>query len=239
MGENPYQVRTEALLGAQAMEILRGAKVAVFGLGGVGGHIAEALARAGVGELWLIDGDEVAPSNLNRQLIAETGTIGMRKTDAAAARLRAVAPDCRVRTFDLFYLPETADAISFAGLSYVADAVDTVSAKLTIIERARAAGVPVISSMGTGNKLHPEMFEIDRIERTSVCPLARVMRRELKNRGIRDVKVLYSREEPARVSLADADHPTRRAVPASISFVPGAAGLMIAGEIVRDLCGLN
>lgn len=236
--ENPYQVRTAALLGASAMEILRTARVAVFGLGGVGGHIAEALARAGVGELWLIDGDEVAPSNLNRQLIAVTDTIGMRKTDAAAARLRACAPDCRVRTFDLFYLPETADAVPLAGLSYVADAVDTVSAKLTIIERARAAGVPVISSMGTGNKLHPEMFEIDRIERTSVCPLARVMRRELKNRGITGVKVLYSREEPRRVSLpSEADSP-RRAVPASISFVPGAAGLMIAGEIIRDLCGI-
>ena len=230
--------RTEALLGTEAMEILRAARVAVFGIGGVGSYIAEALARAGIGTLILVDGDAVARSNMNRQLIAGVSTVGMRKTEAAAARIREIAPDCHVITHDLFYLPENADAISFAGLSYVADAVDTVSAKLTIIERAAAAGVPVISSMGTGNKLHPEMFEITTVEKTSVCPLARVMRRELKNRGIRGVKVLYSKEEPRAVSVPDADG-IRRAVPASISFVPGAAGLIIAGEIVRDLTGIR
>jgi len=221
--------RTAALIGEDALARLRAASVAVFGLGGVGGHIVEALARAGVGRLILIDGDSVAPSNLNRQIIAATRTLGMRKTDAARARVAEIAPDCTVETYDLFYLPENADSVPLRGLSYVADAVDTVTAKLTIIERARAAGVPVISSMGTGNKLHPELFEIAPIEKTSVCPLARVMRRELKSRGITGVKVLYSREEPRKSPL-----PT----PASISFVPGAAGLIIAGEIVREIAGV-
>jgi len=227
--ENRF-TRTEALIGTEALARLRASRVAVFGVGGVGSYIAEALARAGIGTLVLIDGDEVAESNMNRQLIAETGTVGMRKVDAARKRIAAVAPDCTVITHDLFYLPENADIVDFAGLSYAADAVDTVSAKLTIIERARAAGVPVISSMGTGNKLHPELFEIASIEKTSVCPLARVMRRELKARGIRGVKVLYSKEEPL-------PSPFGR-IPASISFVPSAAGLIIAGEIVRDLIGM-
>ena len=228
--------RTEALIGAEAMARLRAAKVAVFGIGGVGSYIAEALARAGVGSLLLIDGDEVAASNLNRQLFAAADTVGMRKVDAARQRIAAVAPDCTVETHDLFYLPENADTVDFTGLSYIADAVDTVSAKLEIITRARAAGVPVISSMGTGNKLHPEMFEVAPIEKTSVCPLARVMRRELKKRGIAGVKVLYSREEPRPSPLPPTE--TRRSIPASISFVPSAAGLIIAGEIVRDIAGL-
>ena len=229
--------RTEALLGTDAMQRLHSAKVAVFGLGGVGSYITEALARAGVGSLVLIDGDEVAESNLNRQLIATTETVGMRKTDAARARIASIAPDCAVETYDLFYLPENADAIPFDGLSYVADAVDTVSAKLEIITRARAAGVPVISCMGTGNKLHPELFEIVPIEKTSVCPLARVMRRELKNRGITGVKVLYSREEPRPSPLPPTEN--RRSIPASISFVPSAAGLFIAGEIIREIAGME
>lgn len=228
--------RTEALIGAEAMARLRAAKVAVFGIGGVGSYIAEALARAGVGSLLLIDGDEVAASNLNRQLFAAADTVGMRKVDAARQRIAAVAPDCTVETHDLFYLPENADTVDFTGLSYIADAVDTVSAKLEIITRARAAGVPVISSMGTGNKLHPEMFAIAPIEKTSVCPLARVMRRELKKRGIAGVKVLYSQEEPRPSPLPPTQ--TRRSIPASISFVPSAAGLIIAGEIVRDIAGL-
>lgn len=228
--------RTEALLGGAGLERLRAARVAVFGLGGVGSYIAEALARAGVGGLYLIDGDAVALSNLNRQLIATADTVGMRKTEAARARIAAIAPDCAVETRDIFYLPENADAIDFAGFSYVADAVDTVSAKLTIIERARAAGVPVISCMGTGNKLHPELFQIAPIEKTSVCPLARVMRRELKNRGIGGVKVLFSTEEPRKSPLPPSE--TRRAIPASISFVPSVAGLLIAGEIVREIAGV-
>ena len=168
--------RTEALLGADAMVRLRKASVAVFGIGGVGSYVAEALARAGVGRLILVDGDEVAPSNLNRQLIADVHTVGMRKVDAARDRIAEIAPDCHVETYDLFYLPETADKIDFTGLSYVADAVDTVTAKIELIVRAKAAGVPVISSMGTGNKLHPELFEIADIEKTSVCPLAKLVR---------------------------------------------------------------
>ena len=228
--------RTEALIGAEALSRLRAAKVAVFGLGGVGSYIAEALARAGIGALVLIDGDEVAPSNLNRQLIATAETVGMRKVEAARERIAHIAPDCTVEVHDLFYLPENGDAVDFSDLTYAADAVDTVAAKLEIITRARAAGVPVISSMGTGNKLHPELFEIAPIEKTSVCPLARVMRRELKNRAIAGVKVLYSREEPRESSLPPDGH--RRSVPASISFVPSVAGLLIAGEIIRDIAGL-
>ena len=230
-------IRTEALIGAEAMARLRAAKVAVFGIGGVGSYIAEALARAGVGSLLLIDGDEVAISNMNRQLIADITTVGMRKVDAARERIARIAPDCAVETKDIFYLPENADEVDFAGLSYAADAVDTVSAKLTIIERARAAGVPVISSMGTGNKLHPEMFEITAIEKTSVCPLARVMRRELKVRGITGVKVLYSKEEPRKSAMPPDEN--GRSAPASISFVPSAAGLMIAGEIIREIAGIS
>ena len=229
--------RTEALLGADAMARLRAARVAVFGLGGVGGYIAEALARAGVGSLLLIDGDEVAPSNLNRQIFATAATVGMRKTDAAVRRVASIAPDCEIEVRDLFYLPETADEIPLAGLSYVADAVDTVTAKLTIIERARAAGVPVISCMGTGNKLHPELFRIAPIEKTEGCPLARVMRRELRARGIRGVPVLFSPETPHTPGIASDG--ARRIVPASVSFVPGAAGLLIAGHIVREVAGVE
>ena len=225
--------RTEALLGADAMARLREASVAVFGIGGVGSYVAEALARAGVGRLILVDGDSVAPSNLNRQLIADVRTVGMRKTDAARDRIAAIAPDCTVETYDLFYLPETADQVPLTGLSYVADAVDTVTAKIELIVRAKAAGVPVISCMGTGNKLHPELFEIADIEKTSVCPLARVMRRELKIRGVRGVKVVYSKEEPITVGT-DGDG-VKKIVPSSISFVPGAAGLITAGEIIRKI----
>ena len=225
------QSRTEGLIGPEALQKLRNSTVAVFGLGGVGSYVVEALARAGVGRLILIDGDAVSLSNMNRQLVADTETVGMRKTEAAALRVKRIAPDCEVITHDLFYLPETAEQIDFTGLSYVADAVDTVTAKIAIIERAKAAGIPVISSMGTGNKLHPEYFEIADIEKTTVCPLARVMRRELKSRGIRGVKCVYSKEEP-RVSAVTEEG---RSVPASSSFVPGAAGLILAGEILRDL----
>lgn len=227
--------RTAGLIGEDAVDRLRRSSVIVFGIGGVGSYTAEALARAGIGRLILVDGDCVAASNLNRQLIADITTVGMRKVDAAAKRIAQIAPDCTVETYDLFYLPETADRIDFTGLSYAADAVDTVSAKLTVIERARAAGVPVISCMGTGNKLHPELFEVSDIEKTSVCPLARVMRRELKNRGIRGVRVVYSKEEPVTAGMEAEDGSPRRAVPASISFVPGAAGLIMAGEIIRGI----
>ena len=234
-----YTSRTEALIGAEAMARLRAAKVAVFGIGGVGSYIAEALARAGVGSLLLIDGDEVAPSNMNRQLIADITTVGMRKVDAARERIARIAPGCAVETKDIFYLPENADAVDFTGLAYVADAVDTVSAKLTIIERARAAGVPVISSMGTGNKLHPEMFEITAVEKTSVCPLARIMRKECAKRGIKKLKVLFSTEDPIpsdASAISTEELPEgRRSLPGSVAFVPSVAGLLIAGEVVKDL----
>ena len=228
--------RTEALLGAEAMARLKSASVAVFGVGGVGSYVAEALARAGIGRLILVDGDAVAPSNLNRQLIADVSTVGMRKVDAARQRISEIAPDCLVETYDLFYLPETADQVPLTGLSYVADAVDTVTAKVELIVRAKAAGVPVISCMGTGNKLYPERFEIADIEKTSVCPLSRVMRRELKVRGIRGVTVVYSKEEPVTVGT-DGDG-VKKIVPSSISFVPGAAGLIMAGEIIRKIAGV-
>ncbi len=228
--------RTEALLGAEAMARLKAASVAVFGVGGVGSYVAEALARAGIGRLILVDGDAVAPSNLNRQLIADVSTVGMRKVDAARQRIAQIAPDCLVETYDLFYLPDTADQVPLAGLTYVADAVDTVTAKVELIVRAKAAGVPVISCMGTGNKLRPERFEIADIEKTSVCPLSRVMRRELKVRGIRGVQVVYSKEEPVTVGT-DGDG-VKKIVPSSISFVPGAAGLIMAGEIIREIAGV-
>jgi tRNA A37 threonylcarbamoyladenosine dehydratase len=223
--------RTEALLGTDAIERLRSAKVAVFGLGGVGSYITEALARAGVGSLVLIDGDEVAVSNLNRQLIATTETVGMRKTDAARARIAAIAPDCAVETYDLFYLPENADTIPFDGLSCVADAVDTVSAKLEIISRARAAGIPVISCMGTGNRTVAD-FVISDVAKTKGCPLARVMRKELKDRGITGVDVLYSPSEPYSSSVT-AEH--GRHAPASICHVPAIAGMTLAGHVINQI----
>jgi tRNA A37 threonylcarbamoyladenosine dehydratase len=195
--------------------------------------VAEALARAGVGRLLLIDGDEVAVSNMNRQLIADVTTVGMRKVDAARARIEKIAPDCTVLTYDLFYLPENADAVPFEGLSYAADAVDTVTAKIAIIERAKAFGVPVITCMGTGNKMHPEMFRVADMEKTSVCPLARVMRRELKIRGIKGVKAVYSEEEPKKTVVPDDS--TGRHAPGSIVFVPACAGLILASEAVKDL----
>ena len=218
--------RTEKLIGADKVELLKGKTVAVFGLGGVGGYVCEALARAGVGHLVLIDKDEVNITNINRQIVALHSTIGMKKTDAFAKRLRDINPDIKLTLHDCFFLPENSSIIDFRELDYVADCVDTVTAKIEIIQKSKEAGVPVISSMGTGNKLDPEQFQIADISKTEVCPLAKVMRRELKERGIKKVKVLFSRERPVKTGLR---------TPASISFVPPVAGLMIAGEIVRDL----
>lgn len=228
--------RMELLVGAEGLEKLRDSKVAVFGIGGVGSYVAEALARCGVGTLILVDNDQVSLTNLNRQLIALHSTIGQPKTRVMKERIRDIDPDIVVYTYETFFSQETAELFDFSFYDYVVDAVDTVTAKLLLIERADAAGTPVISSMGTGNKLDPGRFEITDISKTSVCPLAKVMRRELKKRGIKKCKVLYSKEEPIKVQSAEETKGTaNRPVPGSISFVPGAAGLMIAGAVVRDL----
>lgn len=232
--------RTEYLLGSEATSKLGRSHVALFGLGGVGGAVLEALLRAGVGALTLIDGDEVAPSNLNRQIIALADNIGTPKTEAAAARAKLINPDCHVRTLNAFYLPGDAEklGIDFSEFDYVADCIDTVSAKLDIIVRADAAGVPVISAMGAGNKLHPELFELADIYSTSVCPLARVMRRELRVRGIKKLPVVYSREEAHPYALTPAPEGERgRIPPGSVSFVPPVAGYIMAGKIIRDISG--
>ncbi|HIX33006.1 tRNA threonylcarbamoyladenosine dehydratase [Gemmiger formicilis] len=228
--------RTALLLGEEGVARLRAAHVILFGLGGVGGHVAEALARAGVGQLTLVDADTVAESNLNRQILALRSNLGQPKAQAAAARVRAINPDCRVQPVEMFYLPENADSLPFDGADYVVDAVDTVTAKLEIITRAQAAGVPVISCMGTGNRLHPEMLRLGMLSKTSGCPLARVMRRECRARGLADIPVVYSEEPALTPRPSDADPaPGRRAVVGSVSFVPGAAGLILAGAVVRAI----
>ena len=246
--------RTQLLYGAEAMEKLASARVAVFGVGGVGGYVVEALARSGVGALDLIDNDEVCASNLNRQIIATTKTIGKYKVDVAEERIHDINPDCRVRTYKTFFLPETKDQFNFSDYDYVVDAIDTVTGKLTIIEMAKEANIPVISSMGAGNKINPAMFEVDDIYETSICPLAKVMRRECKKRGIRDLKVVYSKEKPiqpqADTSKSENDNNTvsqettgrdskRRAIPGSTAFVPSVVGLIIAGEIINDITGIK
>ena len=230
--------RTRMLLGDEAMDRLKQARVAVFGVGGVGGHAVEALVRSGVGTLDLIDSDRVALSNLNRQIIATRDTMGMLKVEAAKARILSINPDCKVRTWPIFYLPETADQFDFTQYDYVVDAIDTVVGKLQLIEAAMAAQVPVISSMGAGNKLDPTAFRVADIAETSVCPLARVMRRELRKRGIEHVKVVYS-TEPALSPASSDEETSRRATPGSVAFVPAVAGLVLAGEVVKDLIGFK
>ena len=231
--------RTELILGKAAMVRLTQSRVAVFGLGGVGGYVVEALARCGVGALDLIDHDIVSESNLNRQILATRETVGLPKVEAAAARVKSINPACTVRTHRCFYLPSTAADFDFSQFDYVVDAIDTVTGKLLIVQEARRRGVPVISSMGTGNKLDPTAFRVADISRTAVCPLARIMRKELKKRGIEHLKVVYSREKPLPHESGNAPVPEsgRRDVPGSVSFVPAVAGLILAGEVVRDLSG--
>jgi len=229
--------RTEMLVGSEGINRLGKAHVAVFGVGGVSGYIVEALARSGVGELTLIDSDTVAESNINRQIIATYDTLGMYKVDAAEARIKSINPDCIVHKRCEFYLPENADTFDFTEYSYVADAIDTVSGKISLIMRAKEAGVPVISAMGAGNKLNPAEFEVSDIYKTSVCPLAAVIRRELRKRGVDSLKCVYSKEPPIKQndsSGQDSGAQIKKS-PGSIAFVPGAAGLIIAGEIIKDI----
>ena len=232
--------RTELLFGRAAMEKLAGSRVAVFGVGGVGGFVTEALARSGIGALDLIDHDCVSLSNLNRQIIALRSTVGMRKVDVARARILDINPDAVVRTYPVFYTPETAGDFDFRQYDYVVDAIDTVTGKIGLVMQAKEAGTPIISSMGAGNKIDPSAFEVADLFSTSVDPLARVMRTELKKRGVKRLKVVYSREKPiAPHAVEDSDEPAagRRSVPGSCAFVPSAAGLVLAGEVIRDLIG--
>ena len=233
---NEAFVRTAMLLGEAGMARLERARVAVFGIGGVGGHVAEALARSGVGAIDLIDDDVVSVSNLNRQIIALRSTLGQSKVEVAAARIRDINPDCVVTTHRVFFTPETADQFDFTRYDYVADAIDTVAGKVQLIVQAKAAGVPIICAMGAGNKLDPTRFEVADIHDTTVCPLARVMRRECRKRGIEGVKVVYSKEEPVELPPPE---PGKKPVPGSTAFTPAVAGLILAGEIVKDIAAGN
>ncbi len=224
-------VRTRNLIGDEAMEKLANSRVAVFGIGGVGGHVVEALVRSGVGALDLIDRDTVAESNINRQIIATISTVGKYKVDAMKERISDINPDCKVNAYPCFYLPDTKDQFDFSQYDYVVDAVDTVTAKLTLVCEAKEKGVPIISSMGAGNKLNPAMFEVADIYKTTVCPLAKVMRRELKKRGIDKLKVVYSKEE----AIKPENPSSEERVPGSTAFVPSVAGLIIASEVIKDL----
>ena len=231
--------RTQRLLGSDAMDKLKNAHVAVFGIGGVGGHAADALVRSGVGAITIVDSDDVAESNINRQLIATTKTVGQKKVDVMEAHLLEINPDVKIYKHACFFLPETKDQFDFSQYDYVIDAVDTVTAKLALVEACREVSVPIISSMGAGNKLDPTAFEVTDIYKTSVCPLAKVMRKELKARGVRKLKVVYSKEIPltpieAEEFVSD-EARSRRATPGSIAFVPSVAGLILAGEVIKDL----
>lgn len=230
-----WQERTKLLLSEEAVGILEQAHVAVFGIGGVGGYVAEALARSGIGHLTLIDNDTISESNLNRQIIATVGQIGRYKTDVMRERILSINPQAQVGTYQCFFLPGMeADFLPLSQYSYVADAIDTVSAKIGLASLAQREGVPLISCMGTGNKLDPSCFRVADIFDTRVCPLAKVMRKELRARGIRKLKVVYSEEEPITPRRVIREG-SRRSVPGSISFVPAAAGLILAGEIINDL----
>lgn len=231
--------RTEILIGAAAMDRLAHSRVAVFGVGGVGGYAVEALARSGIGAIDLIDNDTVSVTNLNRQIIATWSAVGRYKVDVMKERILDINPECDVRVHKCFYLPENRDEFDFTEYSYVIDAVDTVTAKLQLVMQAKEAGVPIISSMGAGNKLNPVGFEVADIYKTSVCPLAKVMRRELKKRNVDSLKVVYSRETPlvpSGVTQENGDNSSaKRAVPGSVAFVPSVVGLIIASEVIKDL----
>lgn len=233
--------RTELLIGANGLENLRQATVMVLGVGGVGSHCIEALARSGVGKLILVDNDKVSQTNINRQSIAYQSTVGEYKTKLMKDRIMDINPAADVVTYEMFILPENLEGIFEGKVDYIIDAIDTVTAKLALVEYAKEQEIPIISCMGTGNKLHPEMFEITDISKTSVCPLCKVMRKELKNRGIYHLKVLYSKEKPIDISGTDTgeDKGMRRSLPGSIAFVPPVAGLMIAGQVIREIAGVE
>ena len=230
--------RTELLLGADSMKKLNNARVAVFGLGGVGGYVVEALARSGIGALELIDHDTISPTNLNRQILATHSTVGMDKAEVAKARVLDINPKAEVVARKTFFGPDTKEEFDFSRYSYVVDAIDTVTGKLALVTASKAAGVPIISCMGTGNKLDPTKFQIADITKTSVCPLARIMRKECAKRGIKHLKVLFSTEDPVpSVQAATTEElpQGRRSLPGSVAFVPSVAGLIIAGEVIKDL----
>ncbi|MDE7192625.1 MAG: tRNA threonylcarbamoyladenosine dehydratase [Oscillospiraceae bacterium] len=231
--------RTELILGSGAMKRLSAARVAVFGIGGVGGYTAEALARSGIGALDLIDNDTVSESNINRQIIALHSTVGRYKTEAAAERLQDINPNLKLTLHNTFFTPETASEFDFTQYDYVVDAIDTVTGKIELVMRAQSAGVPVISAMGAGNKLDPTAFEVGDIYSTSVCPLARVMRYELKKRGVKALKVVYSKEKPLVPAESGESSPKGKAIPGSTAFVPPVVGLIIAGEVVKDITGAS
>lgn len=228
--------RTQLLLGNENMEKLANARVAVFGVGGVGGYVVEALVRSGVGTIDLIDDDVVCISNINRQIIATTRTVGRPKVEVAKERILEINPDAKVNVYKTFYLPENKEMFDFSQYDYVVDAIDTVTGKISLVMQANEANVPIISSMGAGNKLNPAMFEVADIYKTSVCPLAKVMRRELKKRGIKKLKVVYSKEEPITPLSSDEQNESkRRSIPGSTAFVPSVVGLIIASEVIKDI----
>lgn len=229
--------RTEMLLGEEKMKKLFSARVAVFGAGGVGGYAIEALARSGVGAIDIVDDDVVCESNINRQIIATDKTVGRYKADVAAERVKDINPECAVVARKVFFSPETASLFDFSSYDYVVDAIDTVTGKIRLVEECEKAGVPIISSMGAGNKLDPTAFKVTDIYKTSVCPLAKVMRTELKKRKIKKLKVVYSEEQPIKPFSGEPEDGKRRATPGSVAFVPSVVGLIIAGEVVKDVAG--
>ena len=225
--------RTELLIGKEGLEKLQNSRVAVFGIGGVGGHAVEALVRSGLGEIDIIDNDKVIESNLNRQIIATTKTIGMDKVDAMEQRLLEINPNVKINKYKKFFTPDTSSEFDFGKYDYIIDAIDTVTGKIELVVKAKEYNVPIICSMGAGNKMNPTEFEVSDISKTSVCPLAKVMRQELKKRNIKDVKVVYSKELPFVHNLVD--EKTKKRIPASNAFVPSVVGLIIASEVVKDL----
>lgn len=237
---NEQFLRTAMLLGEEAVVRLQKARVAVFGIGGVGGYTVEALARAGIGQIDLIDSDTVSRSNINRQILATHSTVGLPKVEAGRNRILDINPDCIVRIHQVFYTPETADSFDFKDYDYIVDAIDTVTGKLALVQRAVEAGTPIICCMGTGNKLDASAFQVADISKTSMCPLARIMRKELGKRGIKRLKVVYSQEEALSPTGWEEEAAAlgKRQIPGSVSFVPGAAGLILAGEVVKNIAGM-